>query len=152
MKKTTKLFMLLSLLCVFTGCENTKRPLSNSSDQQVVDYSSEYYEIIGLEKFKEVYASSEPTIIYFGSEGCSACLSFKPVAKQFAKENSTNVYFLLTDNLTQDEYDELNTLVSFTYIPFVTIYKNKEQLYGESGAMQLSELKDLAITYGVISE
>ena len=138
--------ILLALTCLFilTGCDNAKM-----NPTQTVNYDSEYYEVIGMEKFKEVYANEEATFIYFGSEGCSACLSFKDYAKKFAKENEIKVYFVLLDNLSEEEYDELGTIVSFAYIPYITVYKNKEMLYGIDNVLSDSDLKSLALEYGV---
>lgn len=152
-----KILIIILCLFMFTGCDNAKKnptqsPESNTETPVETDYESEYYQIIGLAEFKSLYASSDPKLIYFGSDGCSACLSFKPIAKQFAKENKVNVYFVNLDKLTNEENEELGKLVEFQYIPFVTIYKNKKQLYGDSGVIQLSELKSLAIEKGVLSE
>ncbi len=154
MKKTKVIYLFLMLLCLFafTGCENTKLNNGEVEETEETEYDSAYYQIIGIDEFKEIYKSSTPVIIYFGSESCSACLSFKPYAKQFAKENETMVYFYLIDNLSSAEQTELYSLVDFSYIPFVTIYQNQNQLYGEAGAMDAATLKSLAIEYGVLSE
>lgn len=152
MKKILLVFM---CLFIFTGCENAKlNPDEKDSDIQASgtsEYDSEYYEIIGLEKFKEVYASETPTLIYFGASYCGACESFKPIAKQYAKENEVKVYFVQLDaeDFTAEDGAALNEIVSFDYIPFVTVYKNKELLYGESGVHSLEELKSLATEHGL---
>lgn len=149
-----KILLLIMCLFIFTGCENSK--LNSPSDVQAggnnsSEYDSEYYEIIGFEKFKEVYAKDEATFIYFGASYCGACESFKPIAKQYAKENETKIYFVQLDaeGFTEADYTALNEIVSFEYIPYVTVYKNKEQLYGESGVHTIENLKTLATEYGI---
>ena len=140
-------------LFIFTGCENAKmNPTPNEGVAgDTSEYDSEYYEVIGLEKFKEVYAKEDATLIYFGASWCGNCESFKTIAKQFAKENEIKVYFVQTDaaDFTESDATELNSLVEFEYIPFITVFKNKEKLYGESGVHSLDELKNLATEYGI---
>ena len=148
-----KILLLFICLFIFTGCENAKMNPVDSGVQANGNesYDSEYYEIIGLEKFKEVYASDTPTLIYFGASYCGACESFKPIAKQFAKENETKVYFVQLDasDFKEEDGAALNEIVSFDYIPFVTIYKNKELLYSDSGVHSLEDLKSLATKHGL---
>lgn len=139
-------------LFIFTGCENAKmNPGINNGEnkEENVDYSSEYYEIINVEKFKEVYASEEPTLIYFGANWCGNCQNFKPIAQKFAQEKQIKVYFVQTDALSKDEQEELNELVEFEYIPYITVYKNKELLYGETGVHSYEELETLAKDYNI---
>lgn len=161
-----KILIIMMCLILVTGCDNAKKVSTNAStnttgnteesktntETGTTDYESDYYQIIGLSEFKELYNSATPKLIYFGSDTCSACLSFKPYAKQFAKEEKTKVYFVLLDKLTSEEQTELYDLVKFEYIPFITVYKNKEQLYGDSGVISVDDLKSLASTYGVKSE
>lgn len=152
-----KLLLLFICLFIFTGCENAKmNPTTTDADVQASgndssEYDSEYYEVIGFEKFKEVYENETPTLIYFGASYCGACESFKPIAKQFAKENEIKVYFVQIDaeDFTVEDGTSLNEIVSFDYIPFVTIYKNKEMLYGESGVHSLEDLQSLATEHGL---
>ena len=151
-----KLLLILVCLFIFTGCENTKlNPVDKNQPDTgstgTTDVENEYFKTIGLEEFKELYASDKPTLIYFGASFCSACQSFKPIAQQFAKENEINVYFLQTDasDFTQDDATELNSIVEFQYIPFITIYKNKELLYSEAGVHSLDKLQSLATEYGL---
>ena len=139
-------------LFIFTGCENAKmNPGINKgeNEEENVDYSSEYYQIINVEKFKEVYANEEPTLIYFGANWCGNCQNFKPIAQKFAQEKQIKVYFVQTDALSQDEQEELNELVEFEYIPYITVYKNKELLYGETGVHSYEELETLAKDYNI---
>lgn len=139
-------------LFIFTGCENAKmNPGINNgeNEEENVDYSSEYYQIINVEKFKEVYANEEPTLIYFGANWCGNCQNFKPIAQKFAQEKQIKVYFVQTDALSQDEQEELNELVEFEYIPYITVYKNKELLYGETGVHSYEELETLAKDYNI---
>lgn len=160
-----KILIIMMCLILVTGCDNAKKSNANTTTDNTVttenettnetdstEYDSEYYQIIGLSEFKTLYASSTPKLIYFGSDSCSACLSFKPNAKQFAKENKTKVYFLLLDKLTNEEQTELYSLVKFDYIPFITVYQDKKQLYGDAGVISVDDLKALASTYGVKSE
>lgn len=144
------LFLLVMGLLILTGCENAQRnPVNNNVVSE--NYDSEFYEIIGLEKFKEVYANDKPTLIYFGASWCSNCVNFKEIAKQFAKENEIKVYFVQTDasDFTTEDASTLNTLVEFEYIPFITVFKNKEMLYGESGIHTLKQLEDLKEKYSI---
>lgn len=152
-----KILLLIICLFIFTGCDNAKmNPTPTDDDVQVngnetSEYDSEYYEIIGVEKFKEVYANKDATLIYFGASYCGACESFKPIAKQYAKENKVKVYFVQIDaaDFTQEDSLALSEIITFEYIPYVTVYKNKELLYGDSGVHSLDDLKSLATEYGI---
>ncbi|MEG0825970.1 MAG: thioredoxin family protein [Bacilli bacterium] len=150
-----KILLIIVCLFIFTGCENTKMDtVKPNVEEEMPDttYDSEYYKIISLSEFKTLYARETPTIIYFGRETCSACQSFKPIAKQFAKEKQTMIYFVDTDKLDQSQIEELSSLVKFDYVPYITIYQNKKQLYGDSGVLSLTNLVDLAITHGVLKK
>ncbi|MDD3187277.1 MAG: thioredoxin family protein [Bacilli bacterium] len=158
MKK--KIVILLLCLLVFAGCENTKKDFSTTTETEsnediLVDdgtYDSEYFEEIDVDKFIQLYANSEPTLIYFGSSSCTYCLSFKPIAKKFALDNKVMVYFLDISTITSDDQEKLLDIVTFDYIPYITVYKNKEKLWGDSGVLDYNELKNLALEYGVLSE
>jgi len=155
MKKLKILFIVILCLFIATGCENAKMNATDTDTDTTVDesaqYDSEYYEVIGLEKFKEVYASSTPTIIYFGASWCENCEAFKSYAKQFARDNKIKVYFVQidADDFTTEDQTELATLVTFEYIPFITVFKNKEKVYGEAGLQTVENLVELASKYGV---
>ncbi|MCI5835543.1 MAG: thioredoxin family protein [Firmicutes bacterium] len=144
-----KILILIMCLFMFTGCDNAKMNPTDTTGGDTVDYSSEYYEIINVEKFKEIYANENPTLIYFGANWCSNCQNFKPIAQKFAKEKQIKVYFVQTDALTEEEQTELYELVEFQYIPFITVYKNKEKLYGETGVHSYEELESLAQQYNI---
>lgn len=156
-----KIILLIFCLCIFTGCENAKMNATGNntgtdgSGNNSTEYDSEYYEIIGLDKFKEVYASDTPTLIYFGASWCGNCTNFMTVAKQFAKKHQISVYFVQLDaaDFTSEDNAELDTLVETDgYIPYIAVFKNKEKLYGQSGYQNLEAIETLAEEYGILSK
>lgn len=147
-----KILILIMCLFIFTGCENAKMNPTTVEGDTLTDsneYESDYYEIISVEKFKEVYASEEAKLIYFGANWCGNCQNFKTIAQKFAKEKQIKVYFVQTDALDTEEQTELYSLVQFEYIPYVTVYKNKELLYGETGVHTYEQLENLAKDYNI---
>ena len=59
-----KILILIMCLFMFTGCDNAKMNPTDTTGGDTVDYSSEYYEIINVEKFKEIYANENPTLYH----------------------------------------------------------------------------------------
>ena len=152
MKKIT---MFLLIVLIATGCTDNKKEYDNdgvlngNETNQNENLESEYYEIVTFSKLKELLEDDTTKLIYFGSEGCGACLSFKPIAKKFAKENSIPIYFALLDNFSNEEYIELDSILSFDYIPYITVYKNKEFVYQQSGVHSYEDLQDLVNEYKI---
>ena len=152
-----KILMLLLMACIATGCtENTSDldndDVLNGNDTNIntsEDLESEYYEIVSFTKLKQLLEDDSPKLIYFGSEGCGACLSFKPIAKKFAKEKQIPIYFALLDDFSNEEYNELDEIISFQYIPYITVYKNKEFIYQESGVHSDEQLEELVKEHGI---
>lgn len=156
-----KILIFLLMVGIATGCTSNKtKDLENENDalngnnttnnnENLEDFESEYYEIVSFTKLKELLNDDSTKLIYFGSDSCGACLSFKPIAKKFAKEKQIPIYFALLDKFSDEEYDELDTILYFEYIPYITVYQNKEFIYQESGVHSYEQLEQLVNEYKI---
>lgn len=164
---------MMMFLCVLliSGCTDKKKeenPSSNDNNSVVEDTNStddneqtednttdlenlesEYYKIITFTELKDLLQTNDTNLIYFGASWCGACQSFKPIAQRFAKEKQIHIYFVLIDSLTDEENEALDKIVSFEYIPYVTVYQNGQFVYQKSGVHQYEDLESLVREYKI---
>lgn len=64
-------------------------------------------------EYKEKINSQEPFIFIVERTTCSHCQTYMPIAEQFAKDYSIPMYYINTDNITQDEFTSLQKSNTF---------------------------------------
>lgn len=52
-------------------------------------------------------------IVVIEREGCSFCIQYMPIVEEVAKEENIPIYYIDTDTLSVDEYNELSTTNSY---------------------------------------
>lgn len=115
MRKTLKCILLLFtsiiILISLTGCFNKK---SNIKE-------------ITLEEFKEKIANKETFPLYVGNEGCSHCISYKPILESVVNENDIVLYHLDNSKLSDEEYSEFKKYIKISGTPTVLFITKGEE-------------------------
>lgn len=106
MKKYLKLGILLLTLFFITGCSNN------------------YLEEITYNEYKELVKNKETFILEIMRTDCSACINFKPKIESVANEYKIEVKYINTDNLTNEENDNLFLDTGISGTPTVIFYND----------------------------
>ena len=64
-------------------------------------------------EYKEKIKSEKPFIVIIERTTCSHCINYMPVAEQFASDYNIPMYYINTDNLSQDEFTALEKSNTF---------------------------------------
>ena len=64
-------------------------------------------------EYKEKMESEKPFIVIIERTTCSQCINYMPVAEQFASDYNIPIYYINTDNLSQDEFTSLQKSNTF---------------------------------------
>ena len=68
---------------------------------------------ITYKEYKEKMESEKPFIVIIERTTCSHCINYMPVAEQFASDYNIPMYYINTDNLSQDEFTSLQKSNTF---------------------------------------
>lgn len=112
MKKIfVSIILLTTLLLVFTGCSKKEGHLKE----------------ITLDEFKEKIANKESFPLFVGNDGCSHCVSYKPVLESVLDEYNITVYHIDNSALTEDEYKEFRTYLNISGTPTLAFIVDGEE-------------------------
>lgn len=111
MKKILKAIVLLFVVTImFCGC---------SKEERIVE--------ISLDEFKEKMANKESFVLYVGNEGCSHCISYRPVLEQVLEDYDITIYQIDNSKLDNSEFAEFRTYVNISGTPTVAFITNGEE-------------------------
>lgn len=68
---------------------------------------------INYSTYEEKIANGDNFIVIIERTECSYCIKYMPVVEEATKELAIPVYYINTDNLSQDEYTSLNNSNSY---------------------------------------
>lgn len=108
MKKRIILVAMCILFLVTTGCVNNKL---------------EGYTKISYAEFTQKKENGDTFPLVIGSKTCSACATYEVVMKQFIESNQVEIFYIDLSDVSEDEYDNLRTEISFTGTPTTVFYK-----------------------------
>ncbi len=88
-----------------TKSNDTKAILTNAQKEANVISEDEKKEFtnIDLSQYLQMYNSNENNLIFIGRPTCSYCQIAEPIIHKLAKEYDLTIYYLNTDNFTQDD-------------------------------------------------
>ena len=114
MKKSD--FLLIGVLLLIVGLalfssrgnvelEEVKYPLTLVCDDGLQQLTYSQYE--------EKINSKDPFIVIIERASCGYCTMYMPIVKEVANEKKIPIYYIDTDTLTSEEFNELNTSNSY---------------------------------------
>lgn len=92
---------------------------------------------ITFDEFKEKIANKESFPLFVGNEGCSHCVSYKPILENVANEYNIIIYHLDNSKLTNEEKIEFKKYINISGTPtvaFITDGTEETTLNRISGA------------------
>lgn len=109
MKKIIILTIVCALFFLTTGCVNNK--LNG-------------YTKISYTEFNEKKENGDTFPLVIGSSTCSACATYEVIMKQFIEGNQVEIFYIDLSDVSEDEYNNLKTEISFTGTPTTVFYQD----------------------------
>lgn len=92
-----------------------------------------------MEQFKNMLSEDKLVLVDFHAEWCGPCKRMEPFLKEIASEMKDKVVVLRLD---ADENEDLASQMGIVGLPFLQLYKKKENVWQQMGFMSKSALKD----------
>ena len=103
--------------------------------------TEEHIEEITYSEFKDKVDGSKKSVILVGRNDCSHCVSFKPVITKVAEEYDFTVYYINTNNITnQEDFDALWNFLGAEGTPTTAVVSEGKLLAMHEGEMTRSDL------------
>ena len=135
------------------GAEKADQSVAGSSNQsasagkvQVLTASDFRKKIMDYESHPEewVFAGSRPAIIDFYTTWCGPCKMMHPVLEQLKEDLGDSIRILKID---VDKNEALSEAYRIQSVPTLMLFKEGKQLWRQSGAMRMQDLKNLIAKY-----
>ena len=82
---------------------------------------------ISFNEFKEKMSNKETFPLYIGHDGCSPCVSYKPILESVVNEYGITLYHLDNSKLTSEEHAELKKYLNISGTPTVAFITDGEE-------------------------
>lgn len=97
-----------------------------------------------MEKFNEIINGNHITLVDFFATWCGPCKAMHPVLEQLKKDLGDSIRILKID---VDKNESLSETYRIQSVPTLMLFKEGKQLWRQSGAMRMQELKNLIEKY-----
>lgn len=97
-----------------------------------------------MEKFNEIISGNHITLVDFFATWCGPCKAMHPVLEQLKKDLGDSIRILKID---VDKNESLSETYRMQSVPTLMLFKEGKQLWRQSGAMRMQELKNLIEKY-----
>ena len=97
-----------------------------------------------MEKFNEIISGNHITLVDFFATWCGPCKMMHPVLEQLKDDLGDSIRILKID---VDKNESLSETYRIQSVPTLMLFKEGQQLWRQSGAMRVQELKDLIAKY-----
>jgi thioredoxin 1 len=92
-----------------------------------------------MSKFREIIQSETPTLVDFYATWCGPCKTMHPILDQLKSDMGSKIRILKID---VDKNQAVADQFKVRGVPTFVLFKNGEVLWRESGAMELSIMKN----------
>ena len=97
-----------------------------------------------MESFKDIIQGDQLTLVDFFATWCGPCKMMHPVLEQLKHELGDSIRIIKLD---VDKNDALASQYRIQSVPTLMLFKSGENVWRQSGAMQLGDLKRLVSQY-----
>lgn len=97
-----------------------------------------------MEKLNEIINGSQLTLVDFFATWCGPCKMMHPVLEQLKEEMGDRLRIIKIDI---DKNEALMEQYRIQSVPTLMLFNKGEQLWRQSGAMSLADLKNVINTY-----
>lgn len=97
-----------------------------------------------MEHFEELITSPTPVLVDFYAEWCGPCKMMKPILEELKQFKGDKIRIAKID---VDKKEALAASYRIQSVPTLILFKNGEQLWRNSGVIQLNELKEIIKKY-----
>ena len=100
-------------------------------------------------EFKEKVDNDEEFVIIIERASCSHCVTYMPIAKEFAKENKVPLYYVDTDTFSEEDWKTFETSIDYFEdaeswgTPTTIVLAGKETVTFIEGTASKEDLKSL---------
>ena len=110
MKKTDFILIGLVLVLIIVGIVSSK----GTEKQAEIEFPLTLAGEVGLHEityseYDEMVNNGDAFVVVIERTGCSYCQMYMPIMEEVAKEQKIAVTYINTDNLTEEEFNELST-------------------------------------------
>lgn len=110
MKKSDLILVGLVLVIVVVAMFSSKGTQSLDDVEYPVTLTGEVgLHQITYSEYEDFVDNGEPFIVVIERAGCGYCIQYMPIVEEVAKEKKIPLYYIDTDTLSQDEFNELST-------------------------------------------
>ena len=97
-----------------------------------------------MEKFNEIINGNQITLVDFFATRCGPCKMMHPVLEQLKEDLGDGIRILKID---VDKNQALSEAYRIQSVPTLMLFKEGKQLWCQSGAMRMQDLKNLIAKY-----
>lgn len=97
-----------------------------------------------MEKFNDIINSNQLTLVDFFATWCGPCKQMHPVLEQLKADLGDNIRIIKVD---VDKNGPLAATYRIQSVPTLMLFRAGEMLWRQSGAMSLSDLKNLLASH-----
>lgn len=97
-----------------------------------------------MEKFNEIINGNQITLVDFFAIWCGPCKMMHPVLEQLKEDLGDGIRILKID---VDKNQALSETYRIQSVPTLMLFKEGKQLWRQSGAMRMQDLKNLIAKY-----
>lgn len=97
-----------------------------------------------MEKFNEIISGNQITLVDFFATWCGPCKMMHPVLEQLKEDLGDSIRILKID---VDKNEALSEAYRIQSVPTLMLFNEGKQLWRQSGAMRIQELKNLIAKY-----
>ena len=114
MKKTDFILIGVLLIIVVVGVLSTRGNIKEDPIEFPVKLTGDVgLNEITYDKYKEMVKNNDAFVLVIERDGCYYCQQYMPILKEYVDKNKIAVTYINTDNLKNEEYQELSTTNSY---------------------------------------